>query len=58
MECEPNEKEEAEALEWLLKEREGKDIKILDPKTEREEREKAKKLFRKKISEFGQKELF
>lgn len=49
---------EEEALNWLLKEKEGKNIKILDPKTEREERKKAKKLFKKKIGEFGQQELF
>ena len=55
----PKEKETPEeALDWLLKEKEGKGIKILNPKTEREEREKAKKLFKKKIGEFGQQELF
>ena len=53
-----SEGDQQEALDWLLKEKEGKGIKILDPKTERKEREKAKKLFKKKIGEFGQKELF
>jgi len=53
-----SEGDQQEALNWLLKEKEGKDIKILDPKTERKGREAAKKLFNKKISEFGQKELF
>ena len=52
-----SEGDQQEALNWLLKEKEGKDIKILDPKTERKGREAAKKLFNKKISEFGQKEL-
>ncbi|OGF62606.1 hypothetical protein A2926_01015 [Candidatus Giovannonibacteria bacterium RIFCSPLOWO2_01_FULL_44_40] len=58
MEREPTEQEEKEALEWLLKEKEGKGIKILDPKTERKGREKAKKEFKKRLGEFGQKELF
>lgn len=49
---------EEEVLDWLLKEKEGKGIKIADAKTERKEREKAKKLFKKKIGDFGQKELF
>ena len=53
MEQRPQETPE-EALDWLLKAKEGKNIKILDPKTEREERKKAKKL----LDNFGQKELF
>ena len=57
MEQKPKETPE-EALDWLLKKQEGENIKILDPKTERKEREKAKKEFKKRLGAFGQKELF
>lgn len=58
MEHEPTEREETEALEWMLKEKEGKDIKILDPKEEREKRGRAKKKTKKLIADLDQKELF
>ena len=47
-----------EALDWLLEEKEGKGIKILNPKEEQKERRVSRKLFKKKIGELGQKELF
>ena len=47
-----------EALDWLLKAKEGEDIKILNPKEEQKERRVSRKLFKKKIGELGQKELF
>lgn len=58
MERGPTEQEKAEALNWLLKEKEGKDIKILNPKEERKERRGARKLFKKKVGNLGQKDLF
>lgn len=57
MEQKPKETPE-EASNWRLKEKEGKDIKILNPREERKERREARKLFKKKLGELGQKELF
>ena len=54
----PTEQEEEEALKWLLGEKEGKDIKILDPKEERKERQAARKKTKKLLDNFGQKKLF
>lgn len=58
MEREPNEHEKQEALDWLLKEKEGQGIKISKPKEERRERGKNRKKIKKLIANFGQKELF
>lgn len=57
MEQEPKETLE-EALDWLLKEKEGKNIKVLNPKEELKERRQARKIVKKKLGELGQKELF
>ena len=58
MEQEPKEHDEERALDWLLKENEGKDIKIINPKEERAERKAARKKTKRLLDNFGQKELF
>lgn len=57
--CEnPTDEEEIEALEQFLKEKEGEDIRVIDPKKERGERRAARKKTKRLLANFGQKELF